>query len=314
MNLTDCKVGVVVPFYNGNKYIERLLSSILNSRKDKFYLQIVIVDNGIEEIELSILERYGDSIIVLKEKLHLGYGKACNIGMDFFRYFSFDYIVVLNQDGHVSENMINDVLQPLIIDKNIFLSVPIIKEYDGTSIEDFFIKYYISQCPDYFNDLLIAKAKPWYGIDKISGACFAMRVMSVVELPYLFDENFHMYYEDEDLSRRIILMNKKIVLISGDSCFFHQHSNTTDLTYKNKITKHKVYSLKVLYLKDLRNKMVIRFIKLWYLTFGELIKNFILLKFRLFGYEIFGLMKVVLRLGSISKKRILDLRMISDQK
>ena len=100
----------------------------------------------------------------------------------------------------------------------------------------------------------------------------------------------------------------------GVSTQFHQHSNTTDLTYKNKITKHKVYSLKVLYLKDLRNKMVIRFIKLWYLTFVELIKNFILLKFRLFGYEIFGLMKVVLRLGSISKKRILDLRMISDQK
>ena len=38
-----------------------------------------------------------------------------------------------------------------------------------------------------------------------------------------------MYYEDEDLCFRVKQIGGKIVLVSPNAVYFHQHSHTTDL-------------------------------------------------------------------------------------
>ncbi len=101
------------------------------------------------------------------------------------------------------------------------------------------------------SDLLKNEAKPFYEMEKISGACFAFNLRNdSYTFNFLFDPLFHMYYEDEDLCRRIKLIQSKIYLISEQAIFYHQHSHTTDKENADEISSNKIYSEIILRVKD----------------------------------------------------------------
>jgi GT2 family glycosyltransferase len=118
-------------------------------------------------------------------------------------------------------------------------------------IEDFFVKYYLSQVPELVSDVMDKTQKAYYEMNRISGACFAFNLKSKqYNYPYFFDPLFHMYYEDEDLCHRIKQAGGKVVLVCPNAVFYHQHSHTTDLENREEIQANKLVSEKILRLKD----------------------------------------------------------------
>ncbi len=244
------KIGVVVPFYNGHRWINRLVDSF-NLAAVNVECTLLIIDNSPGNIPIEIPVQKNISVELIREKAGIGYGKANNRGYDVCKERGFDFVIVANQDGYVSDQFISEILAPFHQDDNIMLTVPMLKKYDSDQMEDFFLTYYLSQVPAFVSDLLNGKGKPYYELNLISGACFAFRMKkNRYNFPYLFDPIFHMYFEDEDLCHRIKKMGGKIVLVSSGAVFYHQHANTTDVENQETITADKLVSEKILRLKD----------------------------------------------------------------
>jgi len=72
------KVSVVIPTYNGVKYVTEAIDSILNQTYKDF--EIIVVDNGSSDKTIDVLKSYGTKINWISQK-HSGVSAARNTGM-----------------------------------------------------------------------------------------------------------------------------------------------------------------------------------------------------------------------------------------
>ena len=57
----DVLISIIIPTYNGGKYINACIDSILENNDQNF--EIIISDDGSEDNTLSIVKKYSDSRI-----------------------------------------------------------------------------------------------------------------------------------------------------------------------------------------------------------------------------------------------------------
>ena len=76
------KVSIVVPVYNGEKYLPQCLDSLCaQTLKD---IEIICVNDGSKDNSLGIIQEYQkmDSRVKCISKANSGYGNSMNMGMD----------------------------------------------------------------------------------------------------------------------------------------------------------------------------------------------------------------------------------------
>lgn len=247
--MTKQKIGIVVPFFNGHKYLDKLIESF-DLAGEGHSCALYIIDNSPAESQVDIKYKARMPVEVIRERPAIGYGKANNKGFQICADLGYDFVIIANQDAYVSRNFIHDLLSPFGQDPEILISAPLLRTYEGNAIEDFFVRYYLSQIPELISDLISGIPKEYYEVEKFSGACFAFRLRSKrYTYKYLFDSIFHMYMEDEDLCLRIRRLHLKIVLCIKP-VFYHQHSHTTDVENKDEIAMDKLTSEYIFRLKN----------------------------------------------------------------
>lgn len=74
-------ISIIVPIYNGEKYIERCMKSLLNQTYQEF--EILLIDNNSNDRSFEICKRYAESMnnIILFQEMKLGPGCARNKGL-----------------------------------------------------------------------------------------------------------------------------------------------------------------------------------------------------------------------------------------
>lgn len=108
----EAKVSIVVPCYNGEKYIVRFLESILGQTYDN--LLLILVNDGsndhTEEIVLEYkdkLNKGGKELIYLKQE-NQGQAAALNTGLKMIKG---EYLLWMDSDDEISENFIETRVQ-----------------------------------------------------------------------------------------------------------------------------------------------------------------------------------------------------------
>lgn len=100
-------ISLIIGTYNGEKFIDECLESVLSQTISKDKLEIVIVDDGSTDSTVELLKKYeqmypDNIILVLNEKNSKEtLKKTRNIGME---YANGDYICFLDQDDKYSED------------------------------------------------------------------------------------------------------------------------------------------------------------------------------------------------------------------
>jgi|TARA_B100001964_G_C14230276_1_gene599677 glycosyltransferase involved in cell wall biosynthesis len=80
MNLKNPKISVILPVYNGEKYLAEAIESILAQTFRHF--ELIIVDDGSTDRSLEIIEGHSDKRIhVIRNSENLGITKSLNIGL-----------------------------------------------------------------------------------------------------------------------------------------------------------------------------------------------------------------------------------------
>lgn len=101
------KVSVIIPVYNGEKYLEKCLDSVINqSYKD---LEIIVINDGSVDNTLKLLKEYQkkDNRIIIIDKKNEGQAIARNIGLS---KSTGKYVTFIDSDDFVDLNMINDLV------------------------------------------------------------------------------------------------------------------------------------------------------------------------------------------------------------
>ncbi len=118
--------SIIIPNYNGKKFLKECLSSI---KKQKYQpIEIIIVDNCSTDSSLKLLANFR-SLIILENSQNVGFGQAVNQAAQVAKY---PHLIVLNNDVILESNWIDKISQTIEKNPNFFAYCGIILKPDKT--------------------------------------------------------------------------------------------------------------------------------------------------------------------------------------
>lgn len=256
------KVTVVIPNYNGKKYLNPCVESLMTQSFNDF--SIIIVDNASEDGSMDQLSDWmtekgkeesaagADTscipeIICHRLKRNTGFSHAVNLGI---RRASGEYVFLLNNDTRVEPDCILNLVRFMDSHQDAFCA--------GAKMLMMSSPDCIDDCGDFYNALGYAfaagkgrKSGEFTAERKIFSACAgaALYRTSMLRKIGLFDENHFAYLEDVDIGYRARLnglvsyiVPSAVVLHAGSAVSGSRHNafkvrlsarNSIYLIYKN---------------------------------------------------------------------------------
>lgn len=241
----------IVRYENPFEEIKPLVDIICSSN---LVNHIYIIDNS-NEIE----QRFKDiPVIYLFNGTNIGFGRAHNLAISKSINYNTNYHIVINPDISFASDIFNSIVDFLDSEKKVGALMPKVFYPNGQ------MQYLCKLLPSpmdlfgrrFLPNFLIKKRMEIYelhqcGYDKImnipylSGCFMALRVDALKKVG-LFDEQFFMYPEDIDLSRRL-----------------HEHYQTVFFPYVSVIHEHKkesYHNIKLLWIHTIN---IIRYFNKW---------------------------------------------------
>lgn len=202
----NLKIYVIVVTYNGKKWIDKCLQSIINST---YSLSIVIVDNQSTDGTIPHLRNNYQDVIIIETGSNLGFGKANNIGMKYALENNADYVFLLNQDAYIYSDMIEKMLNVPDLNSYGILS-PIHLNGDSSGLDEHF-KHFVSSLaiPEYLEDMILNRVKPVYECKFVNAAGWLIQNSTIRRIGG-FDPIFYHYGEDNHYCQRTIFHKFKI--------------------------------------------------------------------------------------------------------
>jgi GT2 family glycosyltransferase len=173
----------------------------------KANIKTIVVDNGSTDGSVEIARQYGVQII--QNHANLGFGAANNIGA---RAATTPWVIMINPDIEIDAKAIESLLLASQSYPNIGILAPRIIEPDGR----LFLQPRSILSPRHLNQ---AKSLNPIGdccVPFLSGACLFMKRIVFLELGG-YDENIFLFYEDDDLCRRVCDAGLSLIHIDGST-------------------------------------------------------------------------------------------------
>ncbi|OGY41727.1 MAG: hypothetical protein A2Y82_02495 [Candidatus Buchananbacteria bacterium RBG_13_36_9] len=214
------KISIHLVVWNGEKYLEDCLNSILEQTYQDYLL--IIIDNGsvdksVRLIENQFLPVFGEKMRLIKNKENLGFARAHNQAI---LWTDSDFILVLNQDVILEKNFLEEVIKFCEQKKNFGSATGKILRWQFELTDD--LKK--SQKTDIIDSLGLKIFKSQRTIDIAAGlkdsqefnsqkeifgvaaACAVYSRKAIADVRYkdeFFDNDFFSYKEDVDLAYRL---------------------------------------------------------------------------------------------------------------
>lgn len=107
MQTRQVRTTIVIPNYNGIKYLEKCLDTC---RQQTVPVRIIVVENASSDGSRQVLEtyekQYPDQITAIYNSENTGFCKACNQGIDLT---GTEYLFLLNNDTEIAENCVEEL-------------------------------------------------------------------------------------------------------------------------------------------------------------------------------------------------------------
>lgn len=191
------KVSIVIPNYNGEKYLRECIESVVG--QDYLNYEVIIIDNCSTDSRYEWISEYEDIQFIRLDK-NYGFSKAVNEGI---RMAVGEYVLLLNNDTVMTEYFLGNMVQAIEADSKIFaVSSKMLQYHNKNLIDDAGDEYNLLGWAYKIGD---GKEKTCYTVQKqVFSACAgaALYRKAVFDKIGYFDENFFAYMEDVDISYR----------------------------------------------------------------------------------------------------------------
>lgn len=194
------KVTVVIPNYNGIKYMKNCLESLYRQQTSDNTFPVIIVDNGSSDGSPGLVESQFPDADVIRLDKNTGFSHAVNVGI---RAAVTPYVILLNNDTVVKTGFVENLVRSIEESEKIFAVSSKMLMWDNPGLVD--------DAGDRYCALGWAfsrgKGKPAAQYERpaeVFAACGGAAIYrrSVFEKIGYFDEAHFMYLEDIDICYR----------------------------------------------------------------------------------------------------------------
>ncbi|MBD1878324.1 glycosyltransferase [Coleofasciculus sp. FACHB-T130] len=230
----------MIYFVTVNYYSTDLVTQLIRSfpEDSEVPYQVVIVNNSLDDASIEQVKT--DSILILQAKTNLGFGKGCNLGLNWIYEQDNEAIVwIINPDSYLLEKTLEQVpaffkTYPELSIVGTFIYTPAGEVWFGGG-------RFIPETGTILSEnLLLTHPKLAYmPCDWVSGCSLLVNFRKFPSCPE-FDPAYFLYYEDFDFCRRYSLQGH-LIGITSLIRVGHQPSSITNRNIFNKI-KHSTYS------------------------------------------------------------------------
>lgn len=216
-------ISAIIPCHGGVEDTRRCIEALL-AQRDAPALEILVVDNASPDETAQLGGEFAGAR-VLAQDTNLGFAGGVNRGLAAARG---ELVLVLNNDTRAAPHMVARMLRGLATDSRIAAIAPVSNHVKGTARIDV---GNIGATPEGSAEIDATLGASWSGVlqdtDTLAGLCLLMRRSTLVELGG-FDERFGIgNFEDDDLSLRIRLRGRRLV-IARDAYLHHEGHRTFD--------------------------------------------------------------------------------------
>mgnify|MGYP001049125428 CR=1 FL=1 len=215
--------SIVILNYNGIRFIERCLTSILET--DYPNIEIILVDNGSTDGSLEIASRLfskNQIVRIIRNERNLGFAEGNNVG---YASSKGQVIVFLNIDTEVDRNWLRELMQVLDMEENIGVAqCKLISMRDRNKIDS--VGYDFDYLGYVYPRSQMRRGDPFDQMEELfsaDGAAMAVKRRILNESCLAgtpFDPDYFCYYEETDLCWRIRLLGYK-VMFAPNSIVYH---------------------------------------------------------------------------------------------
>lgn len=221
---------VIIPTLNGKLLLEESLPYLLNALKNVASYEVIIVDNNSTDETVSFLRQSYPEIQVIQLSKNTGFTGAVNEGIHVARG---KYILILNNDCLLNNQTISRMLTFLENNNSLVATQPIVytKKNEIENIGFILDLYKAKASP--VTTLLQAKKFEEYRLKSfdtrymygVSATCLLIQ-KDILKTIGMFDQSFHSYLEDVDLSLRL-QRNKYDFSPCLEATCIHYHMSTS---------------------------------------------------------------------------------------
>ena len=208
-----CKISIIVPVYNVEKYLKRCIDSILDQTFKEF--ELILVNDGSTDKSLEICNNYkrDDDRVIVIDKINGGLSSARNAGLDIAKG---EYIAFVDSDDYINKNMYKKMFDLAKKDQVDIVQCKFKKVYD-----DFFseksedIKFAVINSSNALTNLL--------KIGDMNVQCVV--AWNKIYKSYLF-ENIRFpigkIHEDDLTTYKVFDKSKKIIIVDEELYYYRQ--------------------------------------------------------------------------------------------
>ncbi len=237
-------VSIIIVNYNGKKYLEECINSILDGTYKNF--EIIVVDNNSSDGSPELVKSKFPTVTLIKEKYNHGFTGGNNIG---FEYSRGEYVILLNNDTKVEKNYIKNFIQVfdefpkcgVAQSKIVLYDNPEILDCAGSFWTDITLLYHFG----FLKNSNLKKFNEPFKIFSAKGASMIIKREVILQVG-LFDKDFWHYYEETDFCHRAINAGYEVYYYPKALCFHKIGISRGELNQEDKIlfsnTKNKFFS------------------------------------------------------------------------
>lgn len=190
--------SVVIPNYNGSKYLKNCLLSLQKCEDEDF--EVIVVDNGSTDGSDLLPDSLKLNVRLIKLNENTGFAHAVNVGI---REAKGEYVILLNNDTEVESGFVRKLTEALKKNRKAFSASAMMVDMNNREVLDGAGDYYCALGWAF----AYGKGKKTEECDKgrkifssCAGACIYDKAK--LEITGLFDELHFAYLEDVDLGYR----------------------------------------------------------------------------------------------------------------
>ncbi|HBR55053.1 MAG TPA: glycosyltransferase family 2 protein [Flavobacteriaceae bacterium] len=217
------KVFVIIVSYNGEKWLEKNLSSLKNSI---YPVKTIVVDNNSSDASSEIIRSFQD-VQLINSKENLGFGLANNLAMKEALSKDADYLFLLNQDTWVFPETIGNLVSAAEEYNNFGILSPL--HYSGNEVvlDESFETYWNRKTQtfeDKIDEVPFVNAAAW------------LIPRRVLEKVGYFEPLYRHYGEDRNYVTRVLFHNFKIGIVTNANIC---HDRIVKRNFKKDVTQSK---------------------------------------------------------------------------
>lgn len=288
------KVSVIIPVYNGGKYLQRCLNSVSNQHYEQ--LEIIIINDGSTDNTSLICDEYvtkeNRAIVISQE--NQGVSAARNAGLDIA---TGDYIYFLDADDYILTNGIKDLMSKAC---NTSADIVVAGYYVGDQFDKVEISpYHTNDLENYLCSILTGKNH-----SALWNKLFRSRLFEEVRFP----EDI-CYMEDRAIIVSIIVRYKpKIFFMDEPVYFYFQNKSSITNSGNTKLLEQfssHLFILNILSFADFNKKVLCSFLDGVCHSVLYILRN---IKIKYFSYAVYIMRDFYSELYRLGLGRVLNIK------